>query len=56
MKAICLKLHGLTCRFCGARLKLDSVGHYCPTKNCQYQFGVKECPVQGTSRETEEGQ
>jgi hypothetical protein len=42
---LCLQLHGTTCRFCGARLKQDSVGHYCPTKNCQYQHGVKECPV-----------
>lgn len=23
------------CRFCGARLKKDHIGHYCPTANCQ---------------------
>lgn len=32
------------CRYCGAVLKLDVVGHYCPTRNCQWQHGVAGCP------------
>ena len=31
------------CRYCGAKLRRDHVGHYCPTKNCQWQFGVANC-------------
>ncbi len=31
------------CIFCGARLKKDNVGHYCPTDNCQWQYGVDDC-------------
>jgi hypothetical protein len=27
------------CRFCGARLKKDHIGHYCPSKNCQWSYG-----------------
>jgi len=30
------------CRFCGARLKRDTVGKYCPTRNCQWQHGIPE--------------
>lgn len=41
----CQRLHGTTCRFCGARLKKDGVGHYCPTRNCQNQYGVRECQI-----------
>ena len=33
----------LYCRYCGARLRRDAVGHYCPTRNCQWQYGVKGC-------------
>jgi hypothetical protein len=28
------------CKYCGAILKSDLVGKYCPTKNCQWQFGI----------------
>lgn len=28
------------CRYCGARLKKDTVGQYCPTRNCQWQYGL----------------
>lgn len=28
------------CRFCGARLRRDYVGHKCPTHNCQWQHGA----------------
>ena len=28
------------CKYCGARLRRDTVGQYCPTKNCQWQHGV----------------
>jgi len=31
------------CRFCGVRLKKDHVGHYCPSENCSWSFGVDEC-------------
>lgn len=30
------------CKYCGAVLKKDSVGKYCPTKNCQWQHGVTD--------------
>ncbi len=26
------------CRYCGAKLKRDTVGMYCPTKNCQWSY------------------
>lgn len=35
----------LYCKYCGAKLKLDNVGHYCPTRNCQWEHGVADCPV-----------
>lgn len=28
------------CKYCGAKLKRDVVGLYCPTKNCQWQYGL----------------
>ena len=28
------------CKYCGAKLRKDHVGQYCPTKNCQWQYGV----------------
>ena len=28
------------CKYCGARLKRDAAGQYCPTRNCQWQHGV----------------
>ena len=31
------------CKYCGARLKRDAVGHYCPTHNCQWSQGVSNC-------------
>lgn len=31
------------CRFCGARLKRDPVGHLCPSRNCQWEHGVPGC-------------
>lgn len=33
------------CRYCGARLRRDPIGHYCSTQNCQWQHGVNTCPV-----------
>jgi len=33
----------LYCKYCGAKRKRDSVGHYCPTKNCQWAQGYKDC-------------
>lgn len=26
------------CKYCGAKLKKDFVGKFCPTKNCQWQY------------------
>jgi hypothetical protein len=31
------------CRYCGAKLMKDHVGHYCPTPNCQNQYGADNC-------------
>jgi len=28
------------CRYCGARLRRDPTGQYCPTRNCQWQHGL----------------
>jgi len=28
------------CKFCGARLKKDHIGKYCPSKNCQWSHGL----------------
>ena len=28
------------CKYCGARLRRDCVGRFCPTKNCQWQHGL----------------
>lgn len=30
------------CKFCGAKLKKDRDGLYCPTKNCQWSLGFVE--------------
>ena len=39
------------CKYCGAKLKRDNVGHYCPTRNCQWQYGVSGCPVRAAAKE-----
>lgn len=31
------------CKYCGAKRRRDSVGHYCPTKNCQWHHGYSNC-------------
>lgn len=28
------------CRYCGAKLRTDHVGLYCPTDNCQWRYGL----------------
>ena len=33
------------CRYCGRRRSLDLVGHYCKTRNCQWQYGYSMCRV-----------
>ena len=35
----------LYCRYCGAKRKRDRVGHYCPTHNCQWEYGYKCCTL-----------
>src|SRR6185295_11022474 len=30
------------CKYCGAKLRRDVVGQYCPTKNCQWGHGIPE--------------
>lgn len=30
------------CRYCGAQLRRDPHGQYCPTRNCQWQYGLPE--------------
>ena len=45
----------LYCRYCGARRSLDSVGHYCKTRNCQWQHGYTTCRLKRerlTAKET----
>jgi len=34
------------CKYCGAKLKKDIVGHYCPTENCQWHHGVDDCYIE----------
>ena len=31
------------CKYDGAKLKRDTVGHRCPTRNCQWEFGANKC-------------
>lgn len=33
------------CKYCGAKLHSDPVGHLCPTKGCQWEKGVKGCTL-----------
>lgn len=33
----------VNCKYCGAARRRDTVGHYCPTKNCQWEHGYKGC-------------
>ena len=28
------------CKYCGAKLRSDWIGQFCPTKNCQWQHGI----------------
>lgn len=28
------------CKYCGAKLRRDSIGQYCPQKNCQWHHGL----------------
>ena len=30
------------CKYCGAVLKMDIVGLKCPTRNCQWEYGIDE--------------
>jgi len=39
------------CRFCGARLKKDRIGHYCPTYNCQWRYGIPGCTKEELERD-----
>lgn len=33
------------CNYCGARRRRDSVGRYCPTRNCRWQHGYVGCTL-----------
>lgn len=35
----------LNCLKCGRSRSRDQVGHYCKTKNCQYQHGYPDCSL-----------
>jgi len=51
------KEHRIYCKICGARLRRDSVGLLCPTRNCEWQHGVPEDEDSSTKNqrvETEE--
>jgi len=39
------------CKYCGARRQRDPVGHYCPTKNCDWQYGYACCTLHELERE-----
>lgn len=41
----------LYCKYCGARLRRDYIGHKCPTRNCQWEFGVVGCEHHKKGRE-----
>ena len=43
------------CKFCGAKLRRDSVGLYCPTENCQWQHGLPEDEDDPPKRKRGEG-
>lgn len=43
------------CKYDGARLRRDATGHYCPTRNCQWEFGVPDCSETKRSRMREGG-
>lgn len=42
------------CIYCGAKRRRDIVGHYCPTRNCQWQYGFSTCPVSREKKEEPE--
>lgn len=31
------------CKYCGAKLKKDLIGHYCGTRNCNWEYGIDSC-------------
>lgn len=33
------------CRYCGRQRSRDAFGHYCKTRNCQWQHGYATCPA-----------
>jgi hypothetical protein len=35
-----MKVKWTSCKYCGARLRRDVVGQYCPTRNCQWHHGL----------------
>lgn len=35
-----MKVKWSYCKYCGARLRRDPVGQYCPTKSCQWHQGL----------------
>jgi len=41
----CSCASGVRCRYCGALLSRDMIGHYCPTVNCQWEHGLDECVI-----------
>jgi len=42
------------CKYCGAELLMDSVGLFCPTRNCQWGPGVPTCEEQVDAPRTAE--
>lgn len=42
----------MRCKYCGAVMKEDSVGHYCPTPNCDWQHGIPESEEPKNKRST----
>ncbi len=42
------------CKYCGNRRRRDAVGHYCPTKNCQWHHGYRCCTLYRSTKTEEE--
>ena len=42
------------CKYCGAQLRIDPMGHYCPTRNCQWSYTGSglNCTLSMTSEDT----
>jgi hypothetical protein len=40
------------CRYCGRKRSRDAVGHYCKTRNCQWEHGYKSCTLNTNNKDS----